>query len=388
VIEVDAEYTQPLKTSYVDINTGQRYSVLVKAKTPEELAKDVSEGINAYTLHVSTLDRPTRRVAYAIIYYDDGITNIPSIMPSPPIQEYYQPTPEFPEQAQTRNKNAWYYNYVSRMWVPNYIRSDLPLQPRVPYTEAELPPYDEVRHTITLNIDRKYYTSIGRVVNQGEVGGRYYNRWLTNDKTWMGPRDDVPTLVALANPVAGKDYLPTRWPIFSMEDSYDAKNNLYAIKKGDVIEIVIQNIARWDDRVQNFMATDAHPYHIHGQHPIDIGGGVGEYNGAKNELDRLAGTHFAIRKDTSTVHRYGEAAKAGDSDGWRAYRMVVEDPGSWPLHCHSTLFLLHSEPETLHTLALLGCDFTTIAERANRSLTRLFSAPTYDFRHVGKSSIW
>ncbi|KAK9482967.1 L-ascorbate oxidase [Lipomyces starkeyi] len=57
IIEVDGDYTQPLEVDYLQIGAGQRFSVLMRTKSREELEEDRANGINQYFLH---MNRPTR----------------------------------------------------------------------------------------------------------------------------------------------------------------------------------------------------------------------------------------------------------------------------------------------------------------------------------------
>jgi FtsP/CotA-like multicopper oxidase with cupredoxin domain len=95
-----------------------------------------------------------------------------------------------------------------------------------------------------------------------------------------------------------------------------------------VIEIIIQNTGA-DSR-----GLDAHPFHIHGAHPWDLGSGNGTYNAKANEAKWKASKGSPILRDTTVLYRYGTLTKNGTDMGWRAWRLKITEPGVWMLHCH------------------------------------------------------
>ena len=48
---------------------------------------------------------------------------------------------------------------------------------------------------------------------------------------------------------------------------------------------------------------------------------------------QLEGTE-PVQRDTTMLFRYRETAGASERSGWRAWRLRVEDPGVWMVHCH------------------------------------------------------
>ena len=86
-------------------------------------------------------------------------------------------------------------------------------------------------------------------------------------------------------------------------------------------------------RCQNNIASS--PFHAHGQHFYDIGSGNGTYNATENEAKIVASGYHPIKRDTSMLYRYTSVTKAGLDAGWRAWRVRVQDPGVWMIHCHT-----------------------------------------------------
>lgn len=77
------------------------------------------------------------------------------------------------------------------------------------------------------------------------------------------------------------------------------------------------------------------PFHAHGQHFYDIGSGNGTYNATENEAKIVKAGYHPVQRDTSMLYRYITTTKAGLDAGWRAWRIRVDQPGVWLIHCHT-----------------------------------------------------
>lgn len=76
-----------------------------------------------------------------------------------------------------------------------------------------------------------------------------------------------------------------------------------------IIDIIISN---FDD--------GAHPFHLHGYKFFVLASGSGYFNYDYSTID----TTNPLRRDTATVEAFG----------WVLLRLVADNPGVWPLHCH------------------------------------------------------
>jgi L-ascorbate oxidase len=85
VIEADGHYTKPVSTDHIQIATGQRFSVLLRTKTLEQLN---AENRTSYWIRYESRDRPTNVTGYALLQYTGNGTNtFPDDLPSsPPVQ--------------------------------------------------------------------------------------------------------------------------------------------------------------------------------------------------------------------------------------------------------------------------------------------------------------
>ncbi len=310
IIEADGENTHPLSTKFLHINTGQRYSVLITGKSSDELATDRDKGIKFYWLEGHTTERPVQTEdVFAAVYYDKVDTPLQA-MPQMNVAQANQ-DPKNP----TYKSSVWGFEY------PAYNREDYLLQPIDKYTD--MPSYQDVKYSVVINTHQEVAATI---------------TWQQNGRTWFGPRDDIPTLIALIDGENLQEYTP-----LAVDDNHfdtNQANNQYFVNTGDVIEIVIQNIATQDQGDAGNIAADAHPWHLHGAHYYDMGHGPGAYDAKANEQLIKDGKRIPIKRDTSVLYRYLDAEKVGAPDGWRTFRIKVTSVGAWMLHCHSKSGLL------------------------------------------------
>jgi L-ascorbate oxidase len=72
IIEADGQYTQPYTVDYLQVASGQRFSVLFTTKCSDELTKQ------QYFLQIETRERPTLTRAYAILNYASQSVELPA----------------------------------------------------------------------------------------------------------------------------------------------------------------------------------------------------------------------------------------------------------------------------------------------------------------------
>ncbi|KAI3433825.1 hypothetical protein D9Q98_003629 [Chlorella vulgaris] len=108
-----------------------------------------------------------------------------------------------------------------------------------------------------------------------------------------------------------------------------AGTHVLPLKKGEVLELVIQNLNansnNGDYRVPagaNRTAQEQRPFHLHGHHFWVVGSGLGIYN-AKANASSLNTVNPPWR-DTATLPQ----------GGWVVIRFKADNPGLWLLHCH------------------------------------------------------
>jgi len=106
----------------------------------------------------------------------------------------------------------------------------------------------------------------------------------------------------------------------------DPVTSAFPAQVGEVLEIIIQNTAA------DANGLDVHPWHAHGGHYYDIGSGNGTYNATANE-EKLV-DYSPMKRDTTMLYLYEKTTPSGTDAGWRAWRLRVQDPGVWMVHCH------------------------------------------------------
>ena len=106
----------------------------------------------------------------------------------------------------------------------------------------------------------------------------------------------------------------------------DPISHAFPASIGEVIDIVLLNTGA------DSGGLDAHPWHAHGRHYWDLGGGNGTYDAVANDA-LWEGKEPAVR-DTTMLYRYGMSTGNGTVQGWRAWRLRVSEPGVWMIHCH------------------------------------------------------
>ncbi|GAD97655.1 laccase, putative [Paecilomyces variotii No. 5] len=277
VIEADGQYTKPLNTSYLQISSGQRYSVLLKAKSESEL-KQLNK--RQFYMQFSTLDRPSVLTGFALLEYPNNTADSKVVPSEPPLP--------------VANTTDGFLDYQ--------------LQPLVPH--EDFPTLEEVTRRVTIQMHQN--------VSQHTI-------WLQNGYPWT---EHVPRSPYLIDIYEGKlDPDASYQRAIANGDSFDNITRTFPAKIGEILEIVWQN----EGAVSNG-GVDSHPLHAHGRHYFDIGGGDGLYNATENE-ERLKTAHPILR-DTTVLYRYRTQTTPRAPSGWRAWRIRVTDAGVWAIHCH------------------------------------------------------
>lgn len=158
-------------------------------------------------------------------------------------------------------------------------------------------------------------------------------RWAVNNEIDDEGARDTPYLVDLYGRPSGQrayDY-----DAIEANNGYDNLTDAYVAQKGEVLDIVIQNRAGESTGV-----AEAHPWHAHGNKYWDMGAGTDEFTYDKLHEYRASVKGQPFLRDTSVAYSGpGESYKEDkipifDHAGWRLFRIRVENPGAWLIHCH------------------------------------------------------
>lgn len=376
IIEADGYYTQRYTTDHIQIDTGQRFSVLFQTKTQAEL-----EALNAtqFWVQFETREADSVQRAYAILNYQSTTTSTSvatstittiSALTALSSPAGWQPwTTITKKDIEVREpQHTWNpvqvptsisavprptQSNVNQMVPSNatlkygdipYIPMDPPLQ--LPYSESWLeytlvnlpqPGYlkpiaaSEVTRRITIGWTQLASTNhSGRTVYLGSLPGQ--NPGANQGYSWFdaapnGPSYPTPYLVdiyqygqagapdyqrALAN--GGVDPVLDAWPA----------------QVGEVLEIV------WQNEASDTGIYGIHPMHAHGGPYFDIGSGPGTYDpDANNAKLAQLGWPGSLR-DTTILYAPASGGTPYSVNGWRAWRVRVteENVGVWIFHCH------------------------------------------------------
>ena len=303
VIEADGSYTKPQSTKFLQIASGQRFSTLFKSKKCDELEKS---GKLDYYIQVESRERPKNTTNYAILRYNNTC-QIPS------------------EKVKSLPENS--YPTTVPVKLPPTVNGFLdyslrPLQPN------DFPDSSKVTRRVIINVQQ--------VLNKWIV-------WRDANVTWVDNATDLPPhttpnqpyLVSLYNNAT--QYLPSYTAALA-NNGVDPATQTFPGKIGEVLEIVFQNIGAHAIDNETGGGLDVHPFHAHGQHYYDIGGGPGAFD-PKVAEERLKGTEPVLR-DTTMLFRYNKTVAQDEKQGWRAWRLPVQQPGVWMIHCHTLQHML------------------------------------------------
>jgi L-ascorbate oxidase len=295
IIEADGSYTKEQHTDYLQMGSGQRYSSLFVAKSCDEL-----DGQLDFYIQIESRGRPTIVTNWAILRYEN--------------------TCEFEDSVTFADDS---YPSSAPITLPPVINGflDYVLEPLRP---NGFPPTSAVSRTVVINVQQYF---------------NHFSVWQDNRVSWVEDSDndlpnttpDKPYLVSLYENET--QYLPS-YSAAIANGGLDPTTMTWPGKIGEVIDIIFQNTgSHSDDPNTTGGGLDDHPWHAHGRHYYDLGGGDGVYDPEIMEQN-LKGTHPVLR-DTTVLYRYNRTTQPDQKRGWRAWRLRVEQPGVWMIHCHT-----------------------------------------------------
>lgn len=280
IIEVDGGDTQPFSTDHIQVASGQRFSVLLQTKTLAELQ---AANKSTFWIQYENRDRPANVSGYAVLSY-----NVPNTSPSTPVTLPQTPPLVLPQQ------------------INNWAESSLtPLDPSV----NPFPPVSAVTRTVTITVQQ---------LSNGTL------QWEENGDVWQTQRVYTPYLVNIYE--NGQAAVPN-YDAALANYGWDPATLAFPARLGEVLDIV------WLNDNGPSGGWDIHPFHAHGGHYWDLGSGNGTYNATVNEEKFEAG-YVPVKRDTTMLYRYAESGVPHTTAGWRAWRIKVQNPGAWMIHCH------------------------------------------------------
>ncbi|EPS45179.1 hypothetical protein H072_836 [Dactylellina haptotyla CBS 200.50] len=289
IIEADGRYTQPWTTNRVQIASGQRFSTLFQAKSLHEIMRTKK---TSYWIQFENRERPNNVTSYALLVYD-----LPYLDSNFHDIEY-----KFPKTLP--GKAPLSLPYEVNTW------AEYSLQPLWSHYKEQFPPLHSVTRTIYITVKQ---------VSAGKI------EWSQNGAIWQHDKVQTPYLVNIYE--NGEDAIPG-FDEAVANNTYDPETLVFPARLGEVIDIV------WLNNNGPSGGWDFHPFHAHGGHFWDLGAGNGTYNARANQEYMAKINYFPVLRDTTIGHRYATKGVPQTTAGWRAWRVKVQYPGVWMLHCH------------------------------------------------------
>jgi L-ascorbate oxidase len=277
IIEADGHYTKPHTVDHIMVSSGQRFDALLRTKTAEEIGDQTD-----YIIQFETKDRPSIYTGFGILRYPSNgpkITSAPTVSP-----------------LTLTNATYDFLEYALEPLVPN-----------------DFPQASEITRRVHIdNVQLKQSTVI----------------WQLDRLNWTEttPANSPPYLVDIYK--NGPSAMPNYSAAIENE-GWDPHTLTWPAKLGEVIEIILSNTGSEVDLNGGF---DYHPFHIHGAAIYDCGSGNGTYDPYENE--KKLTNYNPVKRDTTNLYRYRTKGTAGKEEGWRCWRLRVQDAGCWMLHCH------------------------------------------------------
>ncbi|RFU31599.1 hypothetical protein B7463_g4738, partial [Scytalidium lignicola] len=276
VIEADGSYTKPQKTNFLQIGTGQRFSVLLKTAA--------NPTANDFWIQIESRERPTTTQGFALLRYANR---------NQPAKETEIFPPTTPPLTLPETDTSFLEYALS------------PLTPAFDFPTAA-----EVTRRVTITVHQAV---------------RGQTIWIQNGYNWTETFPKEPYLVSLYKR-DGIEFPSMQRALAN--NGIDPVTRSFPAQIGEVLEIVIQNTGA------DSGGLDVHPFHAHGAHFFDLGSGNGTYDAKVNEQKIRARGYEPLKRDTTMLYRYGTATGNGTAEGWRAWRLKVTEPGVWMIHCH------------------------------------------------------
>lgn len=214
VIEADGAYTKPYDVDYLQIASGQRYSVLLKTKTLAELAADRKKGMKNYLMQMKTLERPYSYLAYAVLNYPGHTEHIDAPPAKAPMK--------LPETK---------LGYLDDL---------------APLKDNGMPPDSAVDRTVVLDV-----ISVNRSLTTNNLDAKPQYIWVVDQQPWTAQYTKTPYLVSLYEDM--EHNLPNYTYALS-NSGFDDCVRAFPGRIGEVIDIVIQTRGQGVDN-----EPDAHP---------------------------------------------------------------------------------------------------------------------------------
>ncbi|KAG2220633.1 hypothetical protein INT45_014063 [Circinella minor] len=328
IIESDGQLTKPYEVDWLEIGPGQRFSVLIHTG---DMKKDTD---NLFPISTSYRWRHRSPGGHS----ENGFAYLRySAIDQPELQTVFKPV--LPERTGIEIAQEHEYpSYTLVNELPAFPRKNLPdwfwrdIAPMNDYNEVEL----KLLNALPDRVIKLRSTSVKLENNE--------TRYLMNGRMPVVREQHI-----LADLMQGRMSVSMA---HLDEDGYAPDRHTFPIKKGEVVDIVLQN-------TQSGRNCLIHPWHTHGHSHYMIASGLGEY---------IHTTHGDIRNYPTPILRDVSMVYPSEPDesggcGWSKIRIYADNPGLWALHCHITshmvqgkMAVIEESPELINSHKLYKYD--------------------------------
>lgn len=312
IIETDNSYVYPTETSYMQVDTGQRFSFVLNTMELNQL--ELLGGQSKFWIQFETREGTGTVSTYAILSYTDLDPNQPQQgddCPYPPDENGTCPSglPSSPVLDLPTDVTNWLEYTFQNPPFPGY----------------ETPPatWEVTRRIIIRTAEILLPASGNTVMENNNVS------WF--DSSPLGPTTQTPYLVEIlqngtVDGQALNNSIPASWYL----------SGVYPAWIGETLEIV------WENQASNLGGIfGPHPMHAHGGRYWDMGSGPGSWSADQHaallESNSINGVPYpGSRRDTTMLFKYVDQGTEGEVNGWRVWRIRVteQNVGVWMMHCH------------------------------------------------------
>ncbi|KAG0167903.1 hypothetical protein DFQ28_007326 [Apophysomyces sp. BC1034] len=311
IIEVDGNLVKPYQTSFLDIASGQRFSVLISAdQAPESYYMNTA----AYVTDPSSNGKAVIRYVTGGDDSNDSNDN---------------------DDNDDNDDNRALGVSVPGIFGTSVKAVSVPAPPDVPTTFSQwvfpqLTPLIDQGPDFGKPPDRTIILSpIEQRVSPGNT-----TRWYINGHA--PPEWDEPLIEQLTrhqHPWLNKTAI--RLNRAGITDGYDHTLQTYPMNYGEVVDIVLHTAMLSDG------TCAGHPWHTHGMVHYAIANGQGQYIHQRDKYIRTYPT--PIPKDVTFVYGLFPVppnTPVGTLCTWTKIRLHLINPGLWAFHCHITSHML------------------------------------------------
>lgn len=303
VVEVDGAPTQPLETDTVDLNSGQRVSVVLSA----------NHSSGTFVIRVKVRARSGVREGHALLKYSAD---------APDMSGYEAEMVDISQPNWDDNNFTFdFQNSLKGLYEGDTALDAVPTNDEVLRRFVVLNTQERVNLDATSN-GQPSFESIQDAIGTGDDrpenhcdsnGNTYELRWLMGRRDWSMP----------TTPVLSKLFFELGVEDLSEENMY------FLVEVGGVYDLVIQNYPACNG------VCETHAWHLHSVHSWILGTFRGEYTGSSEQIDDFNLVDPPQRDVVMTVSEGVENTPDDTTGcGYTVLRFRIEAPGAWPFHCH------------------------------------------------------